>query len=693
MNQLQRFGLHSAVYGLYLFVACLITYPLVTQFTTHFAGNLPGPGDTEEYARHIWWFAHAIQRGEPLFYQPLFAYPDGLPSAHLWANLLQSFPAALYGLFLPLPAAFNVMILTRLALNGWTMWVLIRELTRQGEQRTSIPAFLAGILFLALPIVQGHLGASHSGLITLYPYPLLILFTLRLIQRPSKRGMRITALCFVGCILGSYALAIYALAPIGILLLWMSWRKRAFRRVFSAYLIGGLLALIFLIPAALEILQTPQLQLGGAVEFSADLLAVVAPSPWNPLGIQLDYPRYFLTGNIVEGTAYLGVIGLGLALIAVCFERRARPFALLGIVVWVFSLGPFLKVGGELIQFNLGDGYLSPVSLPWAGFQNLPFLNIARTPARFNFALALVVVVMAGYGAAVVWHWFQNKMILTRAVGFGLFVFVGAFALWEYQVFSPFPTYDATLPQALYDLAERENIRAVMDLPLNTPTNKAALYTQTAHQHPLMAGSITRGTPVNPAQVEILSTILDPALLDLAGVDVIILHRAWAGIPPFDEAYTRSVLGDPFYEDADYALFNVPEPDQAPALTILPIPEQIVLGDAVSVWNIRLFVPSAGWLTLQGDALIDAPALEIQLLGDSLHQQVGQWMRGTTHLEQPIYFPAMGYYMLQLAGMPACAIRPPSPLACREVTLNALQLSEFVPVDAVQIYRTPHLLR
>ena len=40
-------------------------------------------------------------------------------------------------------------------------------------------------------------------------------------------------------------------------------------------------------------------------------------------------------------------------------------------------------------------------ALPWALFQNLPLINIARTPARFNFAVGFAMAVLVGYGVSV----------------------------------------------------------------------------------------------------------------------------------------------------------------------------------------------------------------------------------------------------------------------------------------------------
>src|SRR5690606_10866691 len=215
------------------------------------------------------------------------------------------FPASLFAFFMPLPAAFNLMILLRLAFNGWAMWFLSRQLlaiSYQQEDSSLIthhsfltPSLLAGVIYLAFPTVQSHLAASHSGLIALWQYPLYIYALLRLQATGERRWYILAVLFFVlGCI-GNYALVLYVLAPVTAFLVLARIIQQdwvGLRRIITAVFLGGAASLVFLVPAALEVLSQPAIQMGGAFNFSADLLAFAAPSPRNPLFSALDYPRY-----------------------------------------------------------------------------------------------------------------------------------------------------------------------------------------------------------------------------------------------------------------------------------------------------------------------------------------------------------------------------------------------------------------
>ncbi|MBK9750954.1 MAG: hypothetical protein IPO91_29895 [Chloroflexi bacterium] len=110
-------------------MACVITFPLITQLDARLIGH---PfGDATEYAAHVWWIKHALQTGQNPFFQPLLLYPQGLSAAWLWSAPLQSFPAWLFAFVLSIPAAFNLSTLLTLALNGTSMFVLMRYLLSQ----------------------------------------------------------------------------------------------------------------------------------------------------------------------------------------------------------------------------------------------------------------------------------------------------------------------------------------------------------------------------------------------------------------------------------------------------------------------------------------------------------------------------------------------------------------------------------
>lgn len=655
----------AATYALYLMLACVITYPLVTVLDTRFLGH---PfSDSYELARHVWWLAHALQTGQPLFEQPLLAYPDGLNGALLWAYPLQSFPAALFALVMPLPAAFNLAALLGLALNGWAVWLLSRWLTRDG-----VAALVAGTIFLAYPSFQTHLAAGHTGLLALWPFALYAYAMLRLREDARRRWMVLAAACFVMSGWGSTQLLLFTSAPFTLafaLTLLKERNRRALLRMVLVLLIGGIVALAFALPLLQDTLSTPSyLRLTtGVVDYSSDLLAVVAPSYLHPLtGDNL------LSGRILgvdpfEATAYVGFVAGALALYGVLRRSPARWWLLLGLVAWVFSLGPLLRIGGEVVRGTL-EGFDTGIVLPWAALYDLPILNIVRTPGRFNFLVALAVALMAAYGVQALRGWMPRRWgPLLALVCLPLILFDAHFWWDDAAPLPDLPTVDGVVPSPIAALATRDDIRAVFDVPWAHPlAAKEGLWLQTGHQRPLIAGHMARQTPVDPAKLTLLETTLDRALLDAAGADVIILHREWADADGALESRLRDRLGEPTYADDRFAMFEVPPSDAPPAFTALP-PWDATLTDTLTTY---VYTPYATEATLTGR--IDGNNRLVTILLDE--QPIDSFRSaGEQPLDMLLQLGA-GYHRLTLTVDPPCPPRIASTLACRDVMINQLEV-------------------
>jgi hypothetical protein len=674
------------IYLFYFAIALLITWPLVAQLGTHLVGW--SYGDSHEMARHIWWYNHALRTGQPIFWQPALGYPDGMEGVLLWAHPQQFFPAWLLAFVLPIPAAANLSILLYMALTGWATYLLAMHLLdgRRG------PALLAGLAFMAAPTFQGHLGGGHAGLMVAWPVPLYVLALFKLNTSPPSlsvrlplsigwrggRGVRwfcLVVLFFVLSPGGHILQLIYALLPIsGVFALAYLWRREwsALLRLIVVNAIGCAVLLIFVLPIARSTFETSAyIDEGGFVRYSADLLSVVSPSFFHPLYAWLEYPRRVLGTNLEEGTSYIGIIAGLLAIIGCTAFKRARLWLLLALVAWVLSLGPLLKILDVPVQVQ-SDGYASYVTLPFAALQNLPIFNLARTPGRFNFTLALAVAVLAGYGTAWLWDRIRDTRLRPALV-----TVLMAALLVDYQVYWPLPTHSAAIPDAVYALAERDDVRAVLDLPWNNSVAaKDALYLQTAHQKPLIAGHVTRSTPVSPAKLTLLEQTLDPALLDSAEADIVILHKAY--IPDEQIIFTRTALGEPLYEDTGIALFESPSAEGTPEFTPLTSGQSTIERYVDSY----LYAPQTGWVDFSGT--LQADGREVELL---LNQQVIQhWqVESTLDFHVPLPVEAGNYYVARLALNPPCPSVDDPALECRTVMVSNLEFSQPVAAESAAV--------
>jgi hypothetical protein len=667
---------HIAAYVFFLAAALLITWPLLTVLLMHFAGY---PfGDAHEMTRHIWWFKYAIQHGQPLIFQPLLGYPDGMQGVILWSDPLQFFPAWLFAFVMPLPAAYNLQCLLTMALNGWAAYFLVWKLT--GGR---LAALVAGLIFMAAPVMQGHLAGGHGGLLVQWPLPLLAYSLIRLRQTtnlpsdfssapslrrlfsrlsPSTQHLALSTFLLVLLPLGHTLQLIYAGLPlIGVFGLTMLFKRewRALARLVIVVAIGSAILILFLLPVLQSTFATQAYtDEGGGVAFSLDLLGIVTPSFNHPLYGQLAYTRHVLGVNLVEGSSYVGLIAGLLALVGLWKKAAARWWLLLAVVAWILALGPLLKIFDAPVSASTGE-YSTFITLPWALVADLPGFNLARTPGRFGFVLALAVAVMAGYGVAVISQkWSMTvgtrHVMSLRMTLYGLLI---AVLFFDYQSYWPLPTYSAEIPAAVFDLAGRDEVQAVFNLPWdNVLAAKDALWLQTAHEKPLIAGQVTRKTPVSPAKLTILEQTLDPALLNEAGADVIILHKQYDGEGKLATS-ARGKLGNPFYEDDTLALWNVPEATLPTQFIYTPPPANLSTVAAMTVFvsastSAFMYTPLSGWAGLSGG--IYAPSgheVELLLNGNPIHR----WdVLGETFFDVPLPIVEPGYYTITFNAINPC---------------------------------------
>ncbi len=644
------------VFIFYLGAAVVMTFPLALQLDSRLLGH--AFSDTTEYLRHSWWMAEVL-RGRIAADAPLLLYPDGIDSALLWAIPLQSLPTALLSFILPLPAAFNLAALLTLALNGLALYALARTLGIGGSG-----ALIAGLVFVLYPAFQGQLALGHVGLVTLYPAPLLLAALMRLRGAPRSRAAQgrdllLAAVWMMMVGWGSALLWLYLLLPtVGVWLVRLIGRREwgALGWTLGALAVGAALALPFVLLG----LRGAGVSGGGmSVFFSATPLNIIAPSFSHPLwgSLGLDYPRRVLGIDPFEGTAYVGVAAGVLALIGLIRRRAARFWLMAAAGAWGLSWGALFKLEETAPMALVIDGYPTHLALPWALLERLPILSISRTPVRFSFAVGLVLAVMAGCGVDAVVQGRRRALVT---------LILAALIAFDYQTFFPMPTRPAAIPAAFYALAERPDIRAVFNVPWEHPlTDKEGLYLQTAHGKPMIAGHLARNTPLNPAKGWLMQETFDPALLDAAGVDLIIVHREWDYSGGGLEARLRERFGAPAFADARFAVFERPDPTQPVALI------SGVHRHADSTW-LFAYLPEGGAFALVGTARTDGARGAQARLND---QPI--W-RGQLSDGDPLALPlpplAAGFHFFNITLDPPCLVPPHEALRCATLRIEGMEL-------------------
>ena len=650
----------------YILLALLVVSPAHETLSTRFIGG--ETGDVYEMARHVWWLKTALQQGEPLFYHSLLGYPDGFPAVQLWANPLQFFPMWLFAFAVPLAAAYNIGVLLTLVLNGLSMYALAR---RQLASPHCFPAFIAGLVFMAFPALQGHLFDGHAGLLVQWPLMLLIIYLFNFADYGGKRRLLIAVLCFVLAAMGHSMQVIYALAPLTALFslarLYRGDQVGAARAMLVA-LLGTLLLALYLTPVLGDTLGDPQFSsASGHVRYSIDLLGLASPSFENPFWRDIaTHSRRVLGTNLGEGTSYIGVIGGLLALTGVARRRHARWWLIVAMVAWLLALGPVLKVYDNVLSVTIA-GYEAVVPLPFAALLNLPLFELARTPGRFMLLFAAMFAMMAGYGMAV----FRDSGFIESRdqkvrIAIGLLLMTAL--VEDYRLFAEFPGQSADIPLAIHNLERRRDIRAIYNAPHDDLlTAKAAMFLQTAHAKPLIAGHDARQTPVDQAQLALLANF-EPSLLWNAGADVVIIHKA----PHMDEVAlaqmlrrARQQLGEPIYDDESRSVYQTLWSRTTPPLLYATQSDE-------NTHTTYMYKAQPGWLEL--NAALEATNRRVNLwLNGALLDSLD--VNGKIALSLPLPIARRGYHSLLIELDPPCPPRIDAALLfCHSVTVELVDI-------------------
>lgn len=662
---------HTWALCAYLLVILYLISSVLGTFSTRFLGG--GAGDVYEMARHVWWYKTALENGDDVFYQSLLAYPDGFPGSVLWANPLQFFPMWLFAFVMPLATAYNLGIVITLTLNGWAMYIFASQ---RISPRNPVPAWIAGLVYMIFPAMQGHLFDGHAGLIVQWPAPLLLLSLFNHVDAGRKRWFGLSVIFFLLSAKGHSLQVIYLHAPLFVLFILARLYRRDYvgaTRTASIALVGTILLIGFLSPAIDRTLQSPHYQeVGGYVRYSIDLLGLLTPSFENPFWRDIaSHARIVLGTNLGEGASYIGAVGGILALAGLLFRRQTHWWLLVALAAWLLALGPVLKLLDEAVSLSVA-GYSTVIPLPYAFLMNLPFVELARTPGRFMFLFALALSMMAGWGMLVLWEsaLFQRR---SRRMRYGMALMLALLIFHDYQLFASFPTVPAAIPQGIADLAKRGDIRAVYNVPHdNLLSAKEAMYLQTAHGKPLVAGQETRITPVDPARLVLLSRF-HTLLLAEAGADAVIMNKARAlESGQFNLLYPQAQdrLGDPIYEDERFAVFE----SRSSGRSAVQEPVYSLVSEAGS-HNVYTFKARPGWLTFR--STLSAANRRVNLsLNDIPLQTVS--VVGQTDLSIPLPIARRGYNTLRIMLDPPCPDRVDTTvLLCHDVTIDDVQIVQL----------------
>ena len=650
----------------YLLAALYLTAPLYSSFSTRILGG--ETGEAYESARHIWWFTTALRQGQNVFDHALLGYPAGYPVVQLWAHPLQFFPAWLFAFVLPLAAAYNATVLLTLVLNAWSMYLLAR---RRLPTSHVFPAFATGLVFMAFPAAQGHLVAGQPGLLVLWPLPLFIICLFDYADDGGSRRYLSALLFFLLSALGNTLQIVYLLVPLAALFLLARVYRRdqvGAIRLLAVVLVGCLLLFFFVSPVLGDMRGHPAYSDdSGVLRDSVDLLAIVRPSSANPFWADIVAPASgSMPDGMGSGRSYIGLLGGILALLGMMSRRETRWWLLLALAAWLLALGPILKVSQQALTASIA-GYDAVVPLPLAFLLNLPLFEFALKPSRFMLLFALAFALLAGFGMSALW----SSRIARNRHRYAQYVLAFLLALGvleDYKLYPGFPTLPAEIPNGIHALERRRDIRAIYNAPYDDlPAARHAMYLQTAHGKAIIAGHDAIATTADPARLELLQGF-QPALLAEADADVVIINKARAretGQLDLLSWRAQTLLGEPFYDDPRFALYETPFTRDAPSA---------VLATTANAQSHSAYIYKAqpGWLEFS--AILEAVNRTVHLtLNDTPLESLN--VNGRIPLSIPLPIARRGYHILRIAQDPPCPERIDTTLlVCQRVSVEDVDI-------------------
>lgn len=479
----------------FLLAAAMIVFQ-GPDYIYHLRDHVPEMGDS---LLNIWilaWDAHAIATpGASIWDAPMF-YPV--------KNSL-AFSEAMFGnLWITLPIQYltdnpvfsaNVLIMVSMVMGMYCVFLLVEELT--GSYWAGI---IAGIVFSFTPYRWTRI--FHFQLLPFFWAPVALLYAHRFFKAMCTRD-------FIWMLL-AFWVQFYASVYLGMMLLILMIaqfiahvalerdpveRLRFIADRLLLYLAGAICSGVALFPTVWPYVEASRdwgfvRELSANADNATEPLALLAPS-----FIFKNYfwlrEKLFRLRTFLDGQVFFGFTPWILAMTGLCLARYRKVSDAHALVIkryaWCALVMAVLMFGPYLYFLNKNTG----VPLPYMIFYYLfPGAKALRVPARFAIPLLLCLSVMSGYAGAFLLKRLKAVRLYKRAL---IVLAVVSFFCMDYGVNqnwvgNPVEVADRIPPVYSY-LAEKNQGRPIVELPMGNWDAFQYLYYQTAHWQPSLGGT------------------------------------------------------------------------------------------------------------------------------------------------------------------------------------------------------------
>ncbi len=446
------------VFAAMLILALAVTYPGIADFTT----RLLGIKDSYFYAWDLWWFHHSLfsLHQSPLKLQTIFYPISGAP--YVWSSPINEIAGILLLPLLPLTVVFNILALLPIVLGAYFTYKLAYHLTRE-----RMAGIVSGVLFGFSPfLVSTMMGNLQYASIEFIP--LVVYMMLRVKEEQTLRNGLLFIAASVLLALSSPSYIFYAYVPV-VLYLPFSWLVTDGWKALNKSLVLYLLLSMGLVALAALIFYEPQLNTLQHSEYAR------AQGVYQLLVNNQNFADYFLPNKAnfffkhllyyfskdVTYFSAIGIVTLFLIVIVAAFNYEPREsirWGILAVILYILSLGPYLKFNGFVMFPYYGALHFIP--LPYLYLSKIKLLANLTQPVLLIPLLLLSTAIIAGFGAKLI-----RERTDIRSLSFVTILSLIALALIEYYPGYPFPSVQATVPVYYTQIARDTAAKAIVELP------------------------------------------------------------------------------------------------------------------------------------------------------------------------------------------------------------------------------------
>jgi hypothetical protein len=445
-----RFKREALIFSCFLLAASLVTFPVIFYLRSRVSGLL----GLENLAQTLWfqWLWESYlktlpQAGGVKAVLLFFTFPVNVPMA----NFFDLIPSALIKFALGFPAYYNVKVILVLALNGYTMAVLLRYYFPDFKL-----SWLFAFPFAFNPYIIFNLATGRMTESMLFWLPLFLLYYFKTLQDRSPRAPYLAGLMLALAALTYWYYAYFLVfLALGYLVFYYGQKPRHFWRTYK----GDFAKLVGIFWLVVFFFATPYLAMVGRGESlpGAVLTHNAGQSQAAAVLEQLINDSYAASYPFSGERGFPLILSLGAVLALFLKKKEVRFWLIMAGLFYLFSLGPYVKLGAQPLMIMQHR-----ILLPYALIVNLiPGLNRLFWPSQYVIMVILALCLLWGEVAQ---SWSKGIKVSKR-VALVLWAWVPIFALelWA-RGFLTLPSTPLVIPDFYKHLEA-----GVIEIPIKKP--------------------------------------------------------------------------------------------------------------------------------------------------------------------------------------------------------------------------------